>query len=377
MRIGFIGAGKVGCTLGKYFAVHGADLAGYYDRDARAAAEAAAFVGGEEGSGAGADCPETGTSIAAPLRGGPRAYDSPGRLLADCDAIFLTVPDGRITAAYEELRAMHLQVTAGNGDGAQVQPGTAQSRTVPGLLQGKLLCHCSGSISSRDAFPGVEETGAEACSLHPLFAVSSRFETWEEIGKAVFTLEGASVKREGTTAGVEGTAVGNDRKPGEMAEGTDRLSQMRDFLTGMGLQVQTIDPSAKTRYHLAAVYASNLICGLLGEAQRLLQECGFPAESALQALAPLITGNVDHVLAVGPAAALTGPVERGDLTTVRKHLAVCDSAEDRQRYLLLSQLLLQLAKEKNPDRDYGALEAFLSDASDVPAAPIKNSLQGE
>lgn len=44
MRIGFIGAGKVGFTLGKYFAVNGLDVAGYYSRNYRSAEEAAAFT---------------------------------------------------------------------------------------------------------------------------------------------------------------------------------------------------------------------------------------------------------------------------------------------------------------------------------------------
>ena len=44
MTIGFIGAGKVGCTLGKYFSTHGAAVTGYYDRNTQAAKEAAQFT---------------------------------------------------------------------------------------------------------------------------------------------------------------------------------------------------------------------------------------------------------------------------------------------------------------------------------------------
>ena len=131
------------------------------------------------------------------------------------------------------------------------------------------------------------------------------------------------------------------------------------ILTEAGLRFQIIDPSSKTRYHLAAVYASNLVCGLIGEASRLLQECGFGEEDALNALSPLIAGNVEHALAVGPVRALTGPVERGDVITLEKHLSVCESEEDRQLYLLLSEKLLRLAKEKHPERDYEEMEQFL------------------
>lgn len=63
MRIGFIGAGKVGFTLGKYFAVNGLDVAGYYSRNYKSAEEAAAFT-----------CSE--------------AFDSITQLAGICDIIF-------------------------------------------------------------------------------------------------------------------------------------------------------------------------------------------------------------------------------------------------------------------------------------------------
>jgi hypothetical protein len=82
-------------------------------------------------------------------------------------------------------------------------------------------------------------------------------------------------------------------------------------------------------------------------------------EDARKALTPLISGNVQHALNAGPAKALTGPVERGDITTLEKHMQVTDSEEDKELYRLLSKKLLPLAKAKNPDRDYSSLEDFL------------------
>ncbi|MBQ9014930.1 MAG: DUF2520 domain-containing protein [Firmicutes bacterium] len=283
MNIGFIGAGKVGCSLGKYLSTHGAAVAGYFDQNRQAAAEAAQFTGS-------------------------RSYEDMQRLARDADLIFLTVPDGLIPQVFRQL-------CAESGD----------------LLAGKFLCHCSGSISSREAFAGIEETGAFGYSVHPLFAVSDRFETYKELGGAFFSLEGEP----------------------------SHLDDMAAFLKGAGLTFQVIDPASKTKYHLAAVYASNLICGLIGQASQLLQECGFAPEDALKALTPLIAGNVEHALAAGPVQALTGPVERGDVTTLQKHLSVCESEDDRQLYLLLSRKLLDMAKEKHPERDYRELEVFL------------------
>ena len=89
-------------------------------------------------------------------------------------------------------------------------------------------------------------------------------------------------------------------------------------------------------------------------------DCGFDEESALAALRPLIAGNVNKVLADGCVSSLTGPVERGDVQTVRKHLN-CLEEKDRKLYALLSEKLLSVAGQKNPDRDYSALEALLQE----------------
>lgn len=288
MRAGFIGAGKVGCSLGKYLSTHGVEVAGYYDRDTRAAAEAAEFSAA-------------------------KCYEDMHRLAADCDIIFLTVPDGLIASVCEELSK-----GAGSTDPAAV-------------LRGRFVVHCSGSLSSEEVLASAAAAGAYTYSLHPLFAVSSRFETYRELGSAYFSLEGDP----------------------------DHLDELRTLLAKAGLTIRAIDPASKTKYHLAAVYASNLICGLLGKAGQLLQECGFGEDEAMTALAPLIRGNVEHAIAVGPVQALTGPVERGDAMTIRKHLAVCSSEEDRQLYRLLSRRLLAQAKAKHPDRDYAELEKLL------------------
>ena len=280
MKTGFIGAGKVGCSLGKFLAIHGAKVTGYYDRDTEAASEAANFT-------------ETA------------CYRTTRELVESCDMLFITVPDGLIAKIFEEIKAFD--------------------------IKGKFICHCSGSLSSQEVFAGAQEAGAYAYSVHPLFAVSDRFETYRELGDAFFSLEGDPA----------------------------RIEDMAAFLTKAGIRFQVIDPASKTKYHLAAVYASNLICALLGQADLLLRECGFAEEDALRAIAPLVMGNVQHTLEVGPAAALTGPVERGDVTTLRKHLSVCDSEEDKALYRLLSGKLLELAKDKHPERDYTELENFL------------------
>ena len=78
----------------------------------------------------------------------------------------------------------------------------------------------------------------------------------------------------------------------------------------------------------------------------------------MKALGPLFTGNALKIAELGTEAALTGPVERNDIATVEKHLAVLDD-DEKQIYTSLSGKILRVAERKNPDRDYSELEKLL------------------
>jgi predicted short-subunit dehydrogenase-like oxidoreductase (DUF2520 family) len=88
-------------------------------------------------------------------------------------------------------------------------------------------------------------------------------------------------------------------------------------------RVVAVDDAARTTYHAAAVLASNHVVALLGAVERVAAEAGVPLDAFLD----LVRGTVDNVAALGPAAALTGPVARGDWDTVRRHLAALPAAE--------------------------------------------------
>jgi predicted short-subunit dehydrogenase-like oxidoreductase (DUF2520 family) len=76
-------------------------------------------------------------------------------------------------------------------------------------------------------------------------------------------------------------------------------------------------------YHAAACIASNHLVALLGQVERVGAAAGVP----LAAYADLVRQTVDSVASLGPAAALTGPVRRGDEATVARHLAALDPSE--------------------------------------------------
>ncbi len=81
-----------------------------------------------------------------------------------------------------------------------------------------------------------------------------------------------------------------------------------------------VAPGSMPLYHAAAVMASNYVAGLLDAAAILMKAAGIEEKAALDALGPLVYAGVANALALGPEKALTGPIERGDAETVRRHL---------------------------------------------------------
>lgn len=138
MKIGFIGAGKVGTALGDYFHQKGLDLSGYASRSLQSAKEAAQFT----------------NSI---------FYSTYEALIADSDIIFLTVSDGAISNVWNLIKE------------------------IP--MQDKIFCHCSGSISSQ-IFSDIHTKGAFGYSIHPLLAIHSKKHSYDNLTHAIFTIEG-------------------------------------------------------------------------------------------------------------------------------------------------------------------------------------------
>jgi len=96
-----------------------------------------------------------------------------------------------------------------------------------------------------------------------------------------------------------------------------------DLVGVLGGRTLVIPANARAGYHAAACMASNHLVALLGQVQRVAASIGLPLEAFL----PLAQGALEDVGRLGPAAALTGPVARGDLTTIERHRQVLDPAE--------------------------------------------------
>lgn len=280
IKFGFIGAGKVGFSLGKYLKENNIDISGYYSKSQHSSKEAAIFTN-------------------------TRQYNNLEDLIKNSDAIFITTPDNQIADVWNEVKKLPIKE--------------------------KLICHCSGSISS-EVFSNINNHGAYGYSIHPMFAISDKYNSYKDLSQAFITIEG------------------NEK----------HIEYLKMLFSHLGNDVAIINKENKILYHAASVTVSNLVLGLINNGVNYLEECGFTKEMAIKALYPLIENNLRNIKERGAVKSLTGPIERGDLSTVINHLNVIRE-EDKELYRLLSKNILKIAKVKNKNRNYKNLEEYLGE----------------
>jgi predicted short-subunit dehydrogenase-like oxidoreductase (DUF2520 family) len=254
----------------------------------------------------------SGHPVAPPLRlhSGPRAD-----ALRAASLVLLAVPDGAIASLAAEL-----------ADEGAVTPD-------------HVVLHLSGLLD-RDALAPLHRSGAALGSLHPLQTVSDPTTAAERL--------------RGAYAGVEG----DDRA----------VAAAETLALGLGMTPVRIPAAAKSAYHAGAAFAANYTTALVAVAERLALAAGIAPEVARQLYLPLIRGAAAN-LEAGPAAALTGPVRRGDVATVTAHLAAL-GPEDRQLYRLLAREALRLAREAGlPPEAADRMAAALADETFDPTIP--------
>ncbi|MFW6062460.1 MAG: DUF2520 domain-containing protein, partial [Planctomycetota bacterium] len=101
-------------------------------------------------------------------------------------------------------------------------------------------------------------------------------------------------------------------------------------------------------YHAAAVVACNYLSGLMDAALALAGQAGIDRRTAWPALEPLVRATMENIAAEGPAAALTGPIARGDAATVQRHLDALAGGDDDllELYRAAGRWTVQLARRK-------------------------------
>lgn len=293
MKIGIIGAGKVGCSMGKYMKEQGLAVTGYFSKHRESSEQAGTF---------------TGTEI----------FEQLENMIQACDILCIATPDDVIGTVWEELRQI------------------AASDVSPLPFQNKIICHFSGSLSSA-VFSGIDDTGAVGCSVHPMYAFSDKFTSYEQLNTVIFTIEGQE----------------------------KAVLVMERLLSQMGNRVLKITPDKKALYHCSASLVSNCMIGLFQTGLEMLGRCGISEEMGRELFTPLIQNNVEEMLKNGCEQALTGPIERGDCQTIRNHMkALCGeygkNSMETGLYQLLGKQVLTVAENKNPQRDYSEIKSSLA-----------------
>ena len=200
---------------------------------------------------------------------------------------------------------------------------------------GVSLVHTNGA-KSLYVLQAAAAQGASTASLHPLQTFATIEEASEQIRGCVFGME---------------------------AEGELRqlLLQIVSDLEGTAIELR---PEDKALYHAAAVLISNYTVTLTKLATVLWLRFGRERSQALRALLPLLQGTLRNLESNGLPTALTGPVSRGDVASVERHLAALEEAAPETlaayRELALLTIPVALAKGGLTDEDAGALRRLLS-----------------
>ncbi|WP_162872849.1 Rossmann-like and DUF2520 domain-containing protein [Austwickia chelonae] len=245
-----------------------------------------------EAIGALPDAPLIGVSGRAPGRAQELARRvhvrvwSPRELLQQVDLLLLVVADDALVEVSAGLAALPVRV-----------PGS--------------VVHCSGALGP-SVLAAFAARGCRTAAWHPLWC----FPPEGRVEPCAWTIAG----------GAEPLRV-------DLIELTRRL----------GGSPRVMTEGDRGTYHAAAVLASNLPMALLAQACVLLEENGFTGDEAAEALLPLTRSACAAVERVGLPAGITGPVVRGDVGTLRRHLEALHGHPETDRlYRLLSLSVLDL-----------------------------------
>jgi len=202
-----------------------------------------------------------------------------------------------------------------------IGPLCGQLARAGALAHKPIVAHCCGAMGSEVLAPA-RQLGCAVGSMHPM-------QTFPDADAAIATLPGAYFFIEGT--GLAATAL-------------EQLA--RDI----GCQTGRINSADKPLYHAAAVMGANYLTTMLDAAFELFTQAGLGRDQARQAIAPLATAAVENTLNKDAPAALTGPIARGDLETLAKHLEAMQRAgtseETKKLYRQAGVRTVQIAKTK-------------------------------
>ncbi len=273
-----------------------------------------AIIGaGRVGGAVGRQLAEAGYAVSAVMRRTQEAADSAasfigsGRPTTDAvqaarsaDIVLITTPDGAIWSVC----------------GAIGRAG--------GFRRGGIVLHMSGA-HSLDLLDAAKEAGAHRAVIHPLQSVPSREQGVRNIPGSYFRIEADA----------------------------EALTAVRDIVRALGgielhMPKWSSGRESASLYHAGAVTVSNHLVALIEHGLAFYQTLGAEKRQALTAVLPLIKGTLANIERLGTTEALTGPIARGDVETVRGHIEAMErrAPELLPLYRLLAKQTIAIARER-------------------------------
>ncbi len=243
---------------------------------------------------------------------GAKAYAEPAAVLDDVDVAFLTVPDDAIADVAATLR----------------------------LYSGQALVHTSGLLPASVLEPA-RAAGTMIGSFHPLVAFADADRALADLRAAVVALEGDE----------------------------PLVAMLAELTEAVGAQPVRVLPQGKPAYHAAAVLAAGGFVALLDAVTELGRGAGLDEQASLAIYGPLLRQSLANAERLGIRRALTGPVVRGDVGTLRAHLdamtrlapgAVELYTAAARREIALAEARGELSRER-ADALRGVLEATVGE----------------
>jgi len=208
--------------------------------------------------------------------------------IADADLVLLTVPDDQLVELVRGLSA------------------------TDSWRAGQLAVHTSGAHGIA-LFEPAAALGVVGMALHPVMTFAGREEDLQRLDGSAF-----------------GVTAPEDFRP--VAE---------TLVLELGGEPIWVPESARARYHAALTMGSNHLVTLVNDAADVLRAAG--VESPARLLGPLLSASLDNALRLSDDA-LTGPISRGDRSTIEAHIRALKGTQFLQPYLAMALRTMSRAR---------------------------------
>jgi len=201
------------------------------------------------------------------------------------------------------------------------------------IKPGCIIVHCSGSLTSDILLP-MKQLGCYVASIHPM----------RSFAKPEISVE----QYKGTYCAIEGDK-----------EATDIITQL---FNAIGSVTYFINKDKKLIYHASGIFASNYLVTLAQQSLSCLLDAGVEKEMAMEVLVNIMKGTILNLEKTkSPEQSLTGPIQRGDLSTIKKHLNAFSDSKQQELYAALGQATLGITHhdEQTLDELHNIFNAFL------------------